>query len=168
MRAILIALASVSLSASGGLAADYLSDLQLDAVTAGAAADLISTINCPGCTLALATSATKDGVTTTMTTVTSLPGPGTGTGGSGGNGGGTGSGSSGTGGGGGTGSGSGGTGGGGGTGSGSGGSGGTGGSGGSGTVVSPASPGLGVTNTVPLPAIVIAALAFLGPNVLPP
>jgi hypothetical protein len=96
-KAMFFAPLSLVLCAVPAGAADYLTNAQMDAVTAG---QLLG-VDCSVCTLSSATSASMNGVTTSSSSTTPGSGGGsnnggsTGTGGSGGNGGNTGSGSTG-------------------------------------------------------------------------
>jgi hypothetical protein len=95
MKIALIAVAATLVfQINTAVAADQLSDAQLDMVTAGQFAG----VDCPGCTLSSATSTSNNGVTTNTSTTGTTPGGG-GTGGTGGGTGGTGGGTGGTGGG---------------------------------------------------------------------
>jgi hypothetical protein len=76
MKRAVIGLLVWPLLASGASAADRLSDLQLDIVTAG---QILGVENCGGCTLTSSTSQSSDGNPSTTTTTVSIIGSGGGT-----------------------------------------------------------------------------------------
>jgi len=84
-KRIFVALTVMPLIASGALASNTLTDLQLDSVTAGQ----ILGVECPGCTLSSSTSTSTNGVTKTTSSTQIVGGnSGGGTGGNSGGGGG--------------------------------------------------------------------------------
>ena len=71
MRPVLMSLVGMALMANCASAAELLSDVRLDAVTAG----LVLSIDCPGCTLASSTSMSTNGVTTSASSTVTVPTP---------------------------------------------------------------------------------------------
>lgn len=85
MRKLLFGLAAIPFLAGVASAADRLTDLQMDRISAGAPGGLNITVNttsptpdCPGCITVTTSSTSKNGVTTTTTTTTTSGPPASG------------------------------------------------------------------------------------------